>query len=216
VLVVCPECAARYRVGGDRVPPQGARARCPKCDRVFRVGLPRVAGTPPVDGARTSDSSPAGGAGAGQPATPAAADFAGRDSTDGGERSNAALAKRIQLARRESGNLPLLVSHGYGLGVGGEDEKNVEPLPTSPADELLDLSDADLGKIAEDIVSALAATHPAAVARARADQKWDAHLGELIREAWADFQACVGNGQASAHHFRAALNGIVAGGRKVF
>src|SRR5687767_4481208 len=43
MLVVCPGCGARYQIAAERLSPQGARARCPKCERMFRVGLPSEA-----------------------------------------------------------------------------------------------------------------------------------------------------------------------------
>lgn len=328
MLVVCPGCAARYRIGGDRVPLQGARARCPKCERVFRVGLPPVergAGSPPAPSVNTEEprggstataawpgvpaarggaaslgpaspggwdhhlvsrhlagtpgdeegqapGAPAGGgeegaaevAAAEEAATPtterertgeeepssegsareaAASQGASaegtaeagpalkgpahdgpflrpglrRESTTiGDERLRARLAERVRQTRREGGNLPLLVTHGYGVDDDPERLESISAPGSGPPPELLALSDADMATIAEDIVSALVATHADEVARARADERWDAHLGPLIRESWSDFQACVGSGPATDRHFRNALNRILTQGRDVF
>jgi hypothetical protein len=121
---------------------------------------------------------------------------------------------RIRLEQSATGDRPLLVTHGFGLGeqlsAGDDGSKQ-----GAPADAFVALSDADLTQIAADIVTALAAAHEDLVARARADQRWDAHLGALIRDAWADFQACAG-AQAKDEIFRGVLNKILAGGREVF
>ncbi len=37
MIAACPSCGARYRIGGGRVPSQGARLRCAKCSATFRV-----------------------------------------------------------------------------------------------------------------------------------------------------------------------------------
>ena len=105
------------------------------------------------------------------------------------------------------------MTHGFGLGDLSAGDDGSEQ--GAPADAFVALSAADLEQIAADIVTALAAAHADLVARARADQRWDAHLGPVIRDAWADFQACAG-AQASDEIFRAALNTILAGGRAVF
>jgi hypothetical protein len=86
----------------------------------------------------------------------------------------------------------------------------------APSDALLALTSEDLRAIAEDLVLALAANHAAVVSKARADQRWEAHLGAVIREAWSDYQACAGSAAESDEHFRAALNAILAEGRPVF
>jgi hypothetical protein len=136
--------------------------------------------------------------------------------TIGDERLRARLAERVRKTRREGGNLPLLVTHGYGVDDDPERLESIRAPGSGPPPELLALSDADMATIAEDIVSALVATYSDEVARARADERWDAHLGPLIRESWSDFQACVGSGPATDRHFRNALNRILAQGRDVF
>jgi hypothetical protein len=127
----------------------------------------------------------------------------------------AVIAARIRLARRNQGDRPLLVSHGFGLGAGAP--KNDDTGSSSmPSDALLALTPDDMRAIAEDLVAALLAQHPELVLKARSDQRWDAHLGLVIRDTWSDFQACVGNAPGAEEHFRAALNGILAEGRSVF
>lgn len=121
------------------------------------------------------------------------------------------LAARIRMARRSPVERPLLISHGYGLG-----DTPAESTPALPPDALMALSPADLQRIADDLVTALAATHAEAVALAQKDHRWDAHLGRPIREAWSDYQACVGGSPEGEEHFRAALNRILAGGASIF
>jgi hypothetical protein len=106
------------------------------------------------------------------------------------------------------------VTHGFGLGdqVSPGDDGGEQG---APADAFVALSAADLEQIASDIVTALAAAHADLVERARSDRRWDAHLGPVIRDAWADFQACAG-AQARDDIFRAVLNRILAGGSQVF
>ena len=122
------------------------------------------------------------------------------------------LAARIRMARRPTVERPLLISHGYGLG----DTSTGNATPSMPHDAMMALSPADLQRIADDLVTALAAAHAEEVAQARQDQRWDAHLGRSIREAWTDYQACTGGSPEGEEHFRAALNRILAGGGSIF
>jgi hypothetical protein len=122
------------------------------------------------------------------------------------------LAARIRMARRPQIERPLLISHGYGLG----DSTRATGSPEMPPDAMMALSPADLQRIADDLVTALTANHAAEVAAARQDQRWDAHLGRSIREAWSDYQACVGGSPEGEEHFRAALNRILAQGQAIF
>ncbi len=296
MLVVCPGCGARYRITADHLPVQGARARCPKCERVFRVGEPRepaidpqrgtgpapplaavpqaavpvpkiapsVRSTPviplrpapvplgsrptspparpPALGATGRPGPPLAPSRPAVPPHPARTPFPAREasrpaepaSQAGGPPAPAApppiaahpdpystmvpaapresLAARIRMARRPAIERPLLISHGYGLGdtppgTGGSE---------MPADQLMALSPADLQRIADDMVTALAAAHAEQVAAARQDHRWDAHLGRPIREAWTDYQACVGGSPEGEEHFRGALNRILAGGEPIF
>ena len=48
-------------------------------------------------------------------------------------------------------------------------------------------------QISDYLFMAIAGNHAEQVALARADQRWDAHLGLAIREAWNDYQAFVGS-----------------------
>jgi hypothetical protein len=122
------------------------------------------------------------------------------------------LAARIRMARRPQIERPLLISHGYGLGDTPPGSGGAE----MPADQMMALSPADLQRIADDMVTALLAAQSTAVAAARQDQRWDAHLGRPIREAWTDYQACVGGSPEGEEHFRSALNRILAGGQPIF
>ena len=288
----------------ERVPPQGARARCPKCERVFRVGLAsdtasdsrranlRPASLPGTAGPRAhapprpvlKPSSPSAGAipppppiplsrlpaseptprmrpdleapqpfaprpPAVRPATPFARPQRPPIAVTPAERPPLVLSPnvvppepkpmpvaaespesappepystlevtpvrrdsvtaRIRLGR-SAVERPLLISHGYGLG---DTPAGTEP---PPADAMLGLSAAEMRQIAEDLVMAIAGNHAEQVALARADQRWDAHLGPAIREAWTDYQAFVGSAPDAGEQFRNALNSILADGRAVF
>jgi predicted Zn finger-like uncharacterized protein len=41
MIAACPHCAARYRIEPERLPAEGARLRCSRCEAVFRVNRPR-------------------------------------------------------------------------------------------------------------------------------------------------------------------------------
>lgn len=70
--------------------------------------------------------------------------------------------------------------------------------------------------LAEELVQAVAATYPERLTRARADGRWETHLGEVIREAWADFRAALPEAADSDEHFRRALNQVLVGGQEIF
>jgi predicted Zn finger-like uncharacterized protein len=40
MIVACPKCGARYRIDKERLPVEGARLRCSRCEAVFRVSPP--------------------------------------------------------------------------------------------------------------------------------------------------------------------------------
>jgi predicted Zn finger-like uncharacterized protein len=42
MIAACPQCGARYRIERERLPAQGARLRCSRCEAVFRVNAPPV------------------------------------------------------------------------------------------------------------------------------------------------------------------------------
>ena len=236
MIIACPYCSARHRVSPGGIPSQGAVARCAKCGRAFGVsGRGRPAEGPAPSPAASPPAAPAGRHAAVRAPAPSPP---GRDPSGPQRRipprgaasraSGAPLAPgtratthrshkaggRIRLERSASGERPLLVTHGFGLGesISPGDDGNEQG---APADAFVALSAADLEQIASDIVTALAAAHADLVAQARADQRWDAHLGPVIRDAWADFQACAGT-QASDEIFRRVLNAILAAGKAAF
>jgi hypothetical protein len=127
----------------------------------------------------------------------------------------AVLAARIRVGQRSQGERPMLISHGFGLG-GAVPHDQEPPASGTASDALLSLSDDDVRAIAEDLVLAIVAAHPERVEKARRDQRWDAHLGPFIRDAWSNFQLCVGTATSRDHYFRAALNRILSEGRSVF
>jgi predicted Zn finger-like uncharacterized protein len=67
MIAACPKCAARYRIDDGRLPPQGARLRCARCEAVFKV---RGAGGGRPERAATTGPAPAGQAAAALPPQP--------------------------------------------------------------------------------------------------------------------------------------------------
>src|SRR5262245_34965171 len=43
MIAACPHCGARYRIERERLPAQGARLRCSRCEAIFRVNPPAPA-----------------------------------------------------------------------------------------------------------------------------------------------------------------------------
>lgn len=58
MIAACPTCGARYRIEAAKLPAEGARLRCARCQSVFRVQLPAAAprAAPPQ---RTAPEAPA-------------------------------------------------------------------------------------------------------------------------------------------------------------
>jgi len=53
MVLTCPECTTKFRLDDNRIPPEGAKVRCSKCQHVFRVEkldseLPSRAPAPPL------------------------------------------------------------------------------------------------------------------------------------------------------------------------
>ncbi len=48
MVVICPRCKVRLKVGDDKIAPQGTRFKCPKCSTVLLVKRP-VTGVRPLD-----------------------------------------------------------------------------------------------------------------------------------------------------------------------
>jgi predicted Zn finger-like uncharacterized protein len=73
MIAACPTCGARYRIDVAKLPADGARLRCARCEAVFRVRPPADAtGARAADasGARPADPSPARPAATPAPAPP--------------------------------------------------------------------------------------------------------------------------------------------------
>ncbi len=79
VDVTCEQCRAQYRVDDAKVPPQGIRAKCPKCSHSFLLRRPESAPPDFATAATTPGMAPADGSapGGGPPADPFAAGFGG-------------------------------------------------------------------------------------------------------------------------------------------
>lgn len=52
MIVGCPRCGARYKVGEEKIPPGGATLRCTRCSGLFRVRQKSPAGPPAQESAR--------------------------------------------------------------------------------------------------------------------------------------------------------------------
>src|SRR5262245_46897429 len=50
MIAACPHCGARYRIERERVPAQGARLRCSRCEAIFRVNPPAPAAAQATEG----------------------------------------------------------------------------------------------------------------------------------------------------------------------
>jgi predicted Zn finger-like uncharacterized protein len=68
MIAACPHCAARYRIEPERLPAQGGRLRCSRCETVFRVNRPR--GEPQREAAPAPPAAPAPAAAPAAPAAP--------------------------------------------------------------------------------------------------------------------------------------------------
>jgi predicted Zn finger-like uncharacterized protein len=60
MIAACPQCGARYRIERERLPAQGARLRCSRCEAIFRVNAPRAesAAEPPRETRATESPVP--------------------------------------------------------------------------------------------------------------------------------------------------------------
>jgi predicted Zn finger-like uncharacterized protein len=56
MVAACPHCGARYRIERQRLPAQGARLRCSRCEAIFRVSPPAPASAA-AEPARTAAAS---------------------------------------------------------------------------------------------------------------------------------------------------------------
>ncbi len=78
MIAVCPGCKVRYRIDREKIPPEGLRMRCSRCESIFRVRPPTAgAAAPPPASAPTPE--PPAPAPAPEPAAPRAAAEPGRD-----------------------------------------------------------------------------------------------------------------------------------------
>jgi hypothetical protein len=215
-------------VRSERVPLQGARARCARCDLLFTVGGPRHSKFEPFSPRVAVEAAPAPA-----PVPQAAVSTPRPEATA----SEPVKSDRQQAAedRRQTAPTTMREEMGVEKGLGdGRRERHRRPpaaflnAPEGPADSAVaDVSrdspvgirlDADgVRQLAQELVEVLAATYPDRVAQARRHGRWEAHLGEIVREAWADFRSSVPSGQTDADaHFRSALNDILCEGRQVF
>ncbi|HEY7724889.1 MAG TPA: zinc-ribbon domain-containing protein, partial [Anaeromyxobacteraceae bacterium] len=70
MIVTCSSCQTRFRIGDDRIGPQGARVRCSRCKAVFVVRrvepdtapAPWTAAAAPAPGTPPPPGAPANGA----------------------------------------------------------------------------------------------------------------------------------------------------------
>jgi predicted Zn finger-like uncharacterized protein len=71
MIAACPTCGARYRIEAAKLPAEGARLRCARCQSVFRVQLPAP---PTPEPAPRQRAAPQAAAATATPAQPAARD----------------------------------------------------------------------------------------------------------------------------------------------
>ncbi len=195
MLLVCPHCEARYRVANERVPVQGARARCARCDRLFTVGLERPTSFRPAAQSQVKPK-----------AAPQARDW------DTGTQPDP-FADAAPPPPEPPAAPPVTLSADEPLSQSLRLDDLSEP--SAPSGIMLVADEAE--QLAREMIQAVAAAYPERVQRARNDGRWDVHFGDLIRQVWTDFRDAAADGDASARdHFRRALNQVLAEGREVF
>ena len=111
---------------------------------------------------------------------------------------------------------PLSVSPGEARPPALPAAPSPEPAPVEAPRAGLVLRSEEVRHLAKELVQAVAATYPERLTRARADGRWETHLGEVIREAWGDFRAALPNAVDSDEHFRQALNQVLVDGQEIF
>jgi predicted Zn finger-like uncharacterized protein len=62
MIAACPTCGARYRIEAAKLPAEGARLRCARCQSVFRVQLPAAAAPRTAPPQRAAPEAPAAAA----------------------------------------------------------------------------------------------------------------------------------------------------------
>ena len=59
MIIVCPECATKFKVNSDRIPDRGAKVRCARCKHVFLTEKPLEQEPPIVEVVETFQEKPA-------------------------------------------------------------------------------------------------------------------------------------------------------------
>jgi len=237
VLLVCPHCGTRYRITTQRVTTQGARARCVRCDRMFVIGGQRELAVMPEPGreapARAGKSESRSGLGAGigpdpfasleessptssvepEHAPPPAPSTSSTPPAQSTTPRPAEASESIMQVIRGGGapSEPPEVTMRVVRGGRAEDQSQSTDRGTAGAERVLE--DEGARRLAEDLVAALAATYPEKIARARNDDQWEFHLGDVIRDARADFRAALAAGDSDRDElFNGALRHLLARG----
>ena len=112
MIAACPQCGARYRIEPERLPAQGARLRCSRCEAIFRVNAPRAepAPEPPRDPQPTPAAGPREQGGAAAAQRGAAERSAGPREQGGAAAAQRGAAERSAGPRSDSARPRVLVA----------------------------------------------------------------------------------------------------------
>jgi predicted Zn finger-like uncharacterized protein len=213
--VHCPSCQTVFRVDPDRVPEQGIRARCSRCDATFavsRTATPELAGVAAAPASRYG----AGAAPAAAPPSPQSREPAARPEAQPGP-----------------GRLP---GHGAAAPLPAPPPPapgavRADPPPAArpgapPAERARPQQTPVFGsrdpqaraqRIARALVSDIVAYHPARRDACLQAGTLRTEFREEIMKSWEEYVAQVGLDMAkSTPYFRLALNDILAKGGQVF
>jgi predicted Zn finger-like uncharacterized protein len=204
----CPECQTTFRLDPERIPPQGARARCARCGARFTVQRPTPAAAP---GAPATSAGAATGAPMQAPRAPAPASPAPSNST---ATATATVAPPVSAAPRAApAAAPAAIATATQAAV-VEKERHA-PAPAAP----LGAKDpnARAERLARALVSDIVAYHPERRDRSLGDGTLRTEFREEIIKSWEEYVAQVGIALAkSTPYFRDALNKILARGQPLF
>jgi len=185
----CSSCQAQYTIADEKVPPQGARVRCRRCQGVFTIAPPALQPAPlptiPPAGQPLSPPPPP------RPPRPAATPSPARTPS-------------ASFASPKSGD---------GGGIPGS---GMSPIPEGlPPEERAKHERAR--RLARVLASDIAIYNQEKRERGLRDGNLVAVLGYEIKKSWETYKERVSPELANATpYFRDALNEMLAGGRKIF
>lgn len=217
-VVSCPCGEAEFPVDPAKVPEGGVHARCSLCSGVFRVELPRSAGS--GAGGVAVLEAPAEA----PPSAPFLDDAAGAvdgyyqpgySGTGAPDGAGAAFAGEPEEMLEISG--PPGDEVGFHLSV--DLPPPPPPAPASPGEVVFGRRDPHdkARRLARVLVSDMITYHRDRHARAAAAGTLAEDFDEEIRKSWEEYVMQVGRGLAEdTTYFRDALNEILAGGQELF